>query len=71
MPKSDPATPRYLTPQQVADILATSRMSVHRAIDRGDLRAFRDGRLVRIAPADVTVYVEAHSGGGGAGRRHR
>lgn len=54
--------PAFLTPAQVAEHLACGRMTVHRAIERGDLKAFRDGRLVRISRDALDAYVAAKTG---------
>ncbi len=40
--------------------LACSPDSILRAIDRGDLRAVRYGRLVRIEAADLEAFIAAH-----------
>lgn len=53
----------YLKPAEVADILGCSAESVRRAIKRGDLRAFVDGRLVRISRADLDAYIARHTTG--------
>lgn len=55
----DTERPWYLSPTEVAAEWRTSTNHVHRAIARGDLPAWRDGRIVRIARADVDAYVAA------------
>lgn len=48
-------TPRYLTVEQVAELLACKPVTVRRMISRGGLRAFRfpGSRLIRIDPRDL------------------
>lgn len=68
--------PAFLTVAQVAEHLGCGVNSVHRAIARGDLAAFRDGRLVRISREALDDYIAAKTSrpnpgrhpGGGAGR---
>lgn len=45
--------PSYLTIAQVADALSCSPDSIRRLIARGELRAYRFGRLIRVASSDV------------------
>lgn len=52
-----PPTPRFLTRQEVADVLACSVDTVDRRIRDGRLRAVVDGRLVRIALSDLDTYI--------------
>lgn len=51
----------FLSPADVATLLGCSHDSVLRAITRGDLRAFRYGRLVRIAQADLDAFLASHT----------
>lgn len=48
-----PVTGRQLTLPEVADTLRLSESTVRRMISRGDLRAYRIGRHLRIDPADL------------------
>lgn len=43
----------YLTIAQTAEALSCSQDSVRRLISRGELRAYRFGRLIRIEAADI------------------
>ena len=51
--------PRLLTRQEVADHIGCSLDSVDRRIADGRLPAIRDGRLVRIAWADLQAFLRA------------
>ena len=42
-----------VTPDEVAEFLGVSRLTVYRKIETGELPARKIGRLVRVAPADV------------------
>lgn len=55
-----PPPPRFLTRQEVADLLACSVDTVDRRIRDGRLRAVVDGRLVRIAQSDLDTYMRSH-----------
>lgn len=55
------ATADYLTPAQVAELLRCGPDTVHRAIKAQRLRAFRDGRLVRIRREDLNAYLDQHT----------
>jgi excisionase family DNA binding protein len=48
---------RFLTVQEVADLLRVSSMTVYRLIKAGDLPAVRVGRSFRVAEADVDAYL--------------
>lgn len=59
---------QYLTIPDVARTWQTSPDTVRRAISRGELRAIRVGRLIRIRPEDLAKAgkpVTRVSGGGG------
>ena len=45
---------------EVAERLSVSPSTVRRLIRRGDLKAVRIGRLLRVRPADLTTYIQAH-----------
>jgi excisionase family DNA binding protein len=49
-----------LSPEQVATACGLSRRAVYRAIDRGELRAFRLCSRLRIRPEDVEAWVQAN-----------
>lgn len=51
----------YLSPDEFAAELGCSHDSVLRAIKRGDLPAFRYGRLVRISRDDADAFLTAHT----------
>lgn len=51
----------YLSTADVATVLGCSHDSVLRAIARGDLPAFRYGRLVRVAQADLDAFLTTHT----------
>ena len=53
------ASARFLTVQEVADMLRVSSMTVYRLIKAGDLPAVRVGRSFRVLPADVDGYLAA------------
>lgn len=48
----------FLSPKQVASRLSLNPKTVYQAIDRGDLRAHRFGRALRVAPDDLTDWLE-------------
>ena len=45
-----------LTPQEVADILKIAKTTVYELIKRGELKAYRIGRRVRVEQSDVDDY---------------
>jgi excisionase family DNA binding protein len=51
--------PRLLTPNEVADLLRVSTMTVYRLIKAGDLRAARIGKSFRISEDDVDRYLQS------------
>ncbi len=55
----DAALSRLLTLQDTAGILNTSMKTLHRRIDAGQLPVIRDGRIVRVHPADLERYISA------------
>lgn len=50
---------RFLTVQEVADLMRVSSMTVYRLIKAGDLPAVRVGRSFRVSEADVDTYLAA------------
>ena len=53
-------TLNFFTIEEVADFLSLSTRSVRRLISRGLLPVHRFGRAVRIAEADLRVYIATH-----------
>ena len=51
---------RFLTVQEVADLMRVSSMTVYRLIKSGELRAVRVGRSFRVRESDVDDYLQAH-----------
>jgi excisionase family DNA binding protein len=51
--------PRLLTPNEVAEQLRVSTMTVYRLIKAGDLRAARIGKSFRIREDDVDSYLQS------------
>jgi excisionase family DNA binding protein len=49
--------PRLLTPNEVAEQLRVSTMTVYRLIKAGDLVAARIGRSYRLRPEDVDGFL--------------
>ena len=48
---------RFLTVQEVADLMRVSSMTVYRLIKAGELPAVRVGRSFRVAEVDVDTYL--------------
>jgi excisionase family DNA binding protein len=55
-----PATPEFLTIDDVARALGVSTRTVRRWIQSGQLVAHRIRRVVRIAPADLDAFLRGH-----------
>lgn len=51
---------RFLTVQEVADLMRVSSMTVYRLIKAGELAAVRVGRSFRVREADVDSYLASH-----------
>jgi excisionase family DNA binding protein len=51
----------YLSPADAATELSASKDAILAAIRRGDLPAFKDGRLVRIRREDWDDYLTRHT----------
>ncbi len=45
------------TPEEVAEKLKASRRTVYRWIEKGELKAFKAGKLVRIAREDLESFL--------------
>lgn len=56
---TEAAVTRYLTPREAADRLLISERAVRNAISRGELRAVKVCRRVRIAEHDYEAWVAA------------
>jgi excisionase family DNA binding protein len=50
---------RFLTPQEVADLLRVSSMTVYRLIKSGELPAVRVGKAFRIREDELDAYLAA------------
>lgn len=61
--KSNSAIEPLLTPDEVAKVLNTSVKTVHRRIKSGALPVIQDGRVVRVQPADLRLYIAARRQG--------
>lgn len=48
----------FLSPKEIAQRLSLDRKTIYRAIDRGELRAFRFGTAIRISPEDMQDWIE-------------
>lgn len=48
---------RFVTPNEVADMLRVSSMTVYRLIKSGEMRAIKVGRSYRLRQEDVDAYV--------------
>jgi excisionase family DNA binding protein len=51
------ATARFLTVQEVADLMRVSTMTVYRIIKSGELPAVRVGRSFRVRDVDIDTYL--------------
>lgn len=51
------AKARYLTVQEVADLMRVSTMTVYRLIKSGELPAVRVGRAFRLRDNDIDTYL--------------
>ncbi len=48
--------PDWMSTDEVAHRLGVATKTVYRLIDRGELRAFRIGRVIRLKSGDVEAY---------------
>lgn len=48
----------FYSPSSLARQLSLDRKTIYRAIDSGNLRAFKIGRALRIDPQDVNDWLE-------------
>jgi excisionase family DNA binding protein len=51
---------RYYTPQEIADMLKVTRITVYRWLDQGDLKGIRFQREYRISQTDLDDFLERH-----------
>ena len=57
--KTQPRPPaRLLRVDDVADRLSVAGVTVRRLISRGDLKAIRVGKAIRVRPEDVESYLQ-------------
>lgn len=49
--------PEFMTQKELAGILRLSPLTVHRLTKRGEIKAFKVGRSLRYARADVEAYI--------------
>ena len=56
-PSNRATPPQLLTVAEAAEILSTSDKTVRRRIKGGELRAIKDGHLVRIDPRDLEDFI--------------
>lgn len=54
-----PNLPQPLRVREVAEIATVSPLTIRRAIDAGELPAFRFGRALRIDQSDVVRWLES------------
>lgn len=54
--------PLVLSVQQVADVLSVHLNTVKRLIARGELKAFKVGRALRIDKVDLRQYLDTSKG---------
>ena len=50
---------RFLTVQEVADLMRVSSMTVYRLIKAGDIRALRVGKSYRVPEEEIDRYLAA------------
>lgn len=60
MPKTPESDRDFLTPEEVAKRLGVGKASVYNWLSRKELAYHKLGRLVRIRPADVDVFLAAN-----------
>lgn len=53
------ANTKFLTPQEVADHLRVSKMTVYRLLKNGELPSVRIGRSLRVRESDVNAFLKA------------
>jgi len=55
---------RLLTADEVAEYLGISRTLAYKLIAQGHIRHIKIARCIRIAAAEVALFIEAHTAGG-------
>jgi putative molybdopterin biosynthesis protein len=50
--------PDWLSTTKVVRLLAIDRHTLYRLIDRGEITAYRIGRVIRLKRADVLAFVD-------------
>ena len=53
-------TRRFYTVSEIAERLHLSTRTIRRLIERGELDAYRIGRLIRISPDGLQRFIEAN-----------
>lgn len=53
------ANSKFLTPQEVADRLRVSKMTVYRLLKTAELPSVRIGRSLRVRESDVNAFLKA------------
>jgi excisionase family DNA binding protein len=48
-----------LTPREAAELMAVSRKTIYREIDRGELPALKVGHQLRIDPDELRAYLRS------------
>jgi excisionase family DNA binding protein len=56
-PKQQSLPEKLLTETEVSHILGCSVRTIRRRIEAGELAVIRDGRLKRIQPEDLRIYI--------------
>jgi excisionase family DNA binding protein len=57
-----PLSPKLHLIDEAAEILRTSTRTVRRRIAKGEIKACRVGRLVRLHPDDLAAYIDRRRG---------
>jgi len=52
---------QFYTAKELANLLKISTKTIDRMVERGDLRAYRVGRVRRFWRSDIKKYLKAHS----------
>ncbi len=59
------------TTEEIADLLKVSKLTVYDLIKKGDLRAYRVGRQMRIDAEDLEAYKERSKSGGAIDKQEK
>jgi excisionase family DNA binding protein len=49
---------KFMTMNEVAETLSVSRMTIHRLVDKGEIKSLKVGRAVRIPEESIKEYVD-------------